>query len=363
MLFRLANNTPIFQVFTLLNEELCNFIGNCDPTSTFDRNIFSATDIGKACWDNLKTSECFRNLHRCLTSKPSIRNQLRDCILRNQDIDLLFQNPPSDFLDFLDQNVRDSLKALATQLYDHTKGLRPVEIAAGNCSIGQHFDNYRSVSVNGNVCKACGMEKLAVLRAGVPPHDQWRADYDHQLCKTKYPIFAVHPKNLVPLCSVCNQDAKRAKDLFKSDAGVIRKAFFPYTEEACDFVKISLRNGRDPNPEAVVEWDTTDPDSLEKLDTWDDVYQIQARILGEFRSIGVVLLDALDPCDEDDFKLRVGYCANPVNAGTLKRKPYAFWNHKLCEALNLQDLEPFWKMVEFAREGGDTGADYIMSGP
>ena len=77
MLFRLANNTPIFQVFTLLNEELCNFIGNCDPTSTFDCNIFSATDIGKACWGNSKTRESFEDLHKCLVDKPSIRNQLR----------------------------------------------------------------------------------------------------------------------------------------------------------------------------------------------------------------------------------------------------------------------------------------------
>lgn len=363
MLFKLANNTPIFQVFTLLNEELCNFIGNCDSLTPFDRNIFSVGDIGKACWENPKTRESFEDLHSCLVSKPSISTQLRDCILNNQDIALLFQSPPSGFLDFLDQNVRDSLKALATQLYDHTKGLRPVEVAAGNCSIGQHFAKYRSDSVNGNVCKACGMQELAALRAGLAPGDQWRGDYDHQLCKTKYPIYAVHPQNLVPLCTVCNRDAKKAKDLFKLVAGVPRKAFFPYTEEACDFIKISLMKEKDPSPEVAIEWNTTDPDSLEKLGTWDDVYQIQARILGEFRSIGIVLLDALDPCDEDDFKLRVGHCANPVDAGTLKRKPYAFWNHKLCEALNLQDLEPFWKMVEFAREGGETSGDYILDRP
>lgn len=55
------------------------------------------------------------------------------------------------------------------------------------------------------------MKELAAFRAGIVDGEQWRADYDHQLCKSKYPIFAVHPDNLIPLCDVCNQDAKKRK--------------------------------------------------------------------------------------------------------------------------------------------------------
>jgi hypothetical protein len=360
MLFKLADDTPIFQVFKLLNEELCNFIANCVSSRSFDRNLFSAGAIGQACWNNSNTKESFEKLHSCLNAEESsIRTQLRDCVLNNQDLGLLFQTPPSGLLDFLHQHVCASLKGLATQLYDHTKGLRPVEIAAGGNNISAHFSDFRDR--NGNVCKACGMEKLAAIRAGISDRDQWRADYDHQLCKTKYPIFAVHPQNMVPLCSVCNQDAKRAKDLFKSDEGVIRKAFFPYTEEASSHIQIRLTNERDPNPEVAVKWDTTDPNLLEKLATWDDVYQIKSRVLGEFRSIDIILLDAFEPRGFSEFSASIMRSARQVDTGTLKRKPYAFWNHKLCEALSSLELEPFWQMVEFARESGEAGADYIMS--
>ncbi|MEW3697720.1 hypothetical protein QOZ28_31825, partial [Pseudomonas aeruginosa] len=80
------------------------------------------------------------------------------------------------------------------------------------------------------------MGELAAFRASVPEGEQWRADFDHQLCKSKYPLFAVHPDNLIPLCSVCNQDAKKAKDLFIRENDQPRNTFYPYTESALPFV-------------------------------------------------------------------------------------------------------------------------------
>lgn len=111
----------------------------------------------------------------------------------NQNLQVFFVTPQRELFDFMSEPCRKALNKLCTHLYCSTKYLASIVRAAGGTDITAHFNAYRAHAVNGNICKACGMKELSVFRAGVPDGEQWRADYDHQLCKSKYPIFAVHP--------------------------------------------------------------------------------------------------------------------------------------------------------------------------
>ena len=61
--------------------------------------------------------------------------------------------------------------------------------------------------------------------------EQWRGPYDHLLAKDHYPLYGIHPKNLLPICHTCNSKAKHAKDLLIKD-GNRRLSFSPWSERS-----------------------------------------------------------------------------------------------------------------------------------
>lgn len=362
MLFRLAPNTPRFEVFKLLNQELLYFFEQSINANAFGRELFTPGAIGDACWSNTPTREKYEGLFNSLqAADQDIKQQLFEAMRDNQNLEVFFGVPQRDLFDFMNQLCREALKSLCTHLYCSTKDLEPVVTASGGMDIKAHFNAYRDQAVNGNICKACGMEKLASFRAEVPDGDQWRADYDHQLCKSKYPIFAVHPANLVPLCDVCNQDAKKAKDLFKHKSGTDRLAFYPYTEEARKLIDIVIDNLRDPEPTIKVQWNTQDGLLLDKLNTWDEVYEIRSRVEGQFRSLEAIIEDEIRPRDSAHLASRISDEARPHAIDTLKRKEWAFWYQKLFLALEEIDIAPFLAKWDFVHDRADASADYILT--
>lgn len=362
MLFCLAPDTPRFEVFRILNQELLYFLEQSVTTDAFDRALFTPGDIGDACWSNVPTREKYEGLFNTLqAADQDTKQQLFEAMRDNQDLEVFFGAPQRDLFDFMNQLCLDALKSLCTHLYCSTKDLAPVVNASGGMNITAHFNAYRDQAVNGNICKACGMEKLAAFRAEVPDDDQWRADYDHQLCKSKYPIFAVHPDNLIPLCDVCNQDAKKAKDLFRHKDGTDRLAFYPYNEEAKGFIDIEIDNLRDPEPTIQVNWNTQDATLLDKLSTWDEIYEIRSRVEGKFRSLEAIIEDKIQPRDSAHLESRISDEARPKAMDTLKRDEWAFWYQKLFFALEQIDIAPFLAKWDFVHNRSAASADYILT--
>jgi hypothetical protein len=375
MLFRLALNTPKFEVFRLLNAELIHFLGQTVNANAFDRALFTQGAVGKACWDNARendarakndlTRDKFEKLFIELDlAGDDTKRQLYEVIREQQDLRNFFTNPIRDLLVFLPKLCLINLKNVATHLYCSTKDIDKIIAASGKTDITAHFNAYRTLAVNGNICKACGMKELSAFRAGVPDGDQWRADYDHQLCKSKYPLFSVHPDNLIPLCDVCNQDAKKAKDLFRHKNGTDRLAFYPYTEEAKGLIDIVIDNLRDPEPTIKVNWNTQDVRLLDKLNTWDEVYEIRSRVEGQFRSLEAIIEDEIYPIDSTHLVSRIRDEARPKSIETLKRKEWVFWYQKLFSQLHqigIHDVEAFWAKQEFTQNQAEMGADFILN--
>lgn len=365
MLFCLAPNTPRFEVFRLLNAELLHFLEQSVNTDDFCRALLTQDDIGKACWGNEPTREKFKLLFNALqVAGNDTKLQLFSVMRGNQNLEVFFSAPQRNLFDFMSEACQKALKLLCTHLYESTKGLEPVK-TAGRTDIKVHFNAYRAQAVNGNICKACGMKELAPRRAGILEGDQWRADYDHQLCKSKYPIFAVHPDNLIPLCDVCNQDAKKAKDLFRHKNGTDRLAFYPYTEEAKDLIDIVIDNLRDPEPTIKVNWNTQDEVLLDKLNTWDEVYEIRSRVEGQFRSLEAIIEGKIRPRDSAHLVSRISDEARPNSMDILKRDEWVFWYQKLfsqLQQIKTPDFEAFWARQEFTQNQAQSGADFILNG-
>lgn len=361
MLFKLADDTPRFEVFRLLNEELLHFLAQSVSANTFGRVLFTQGAVGQACWGNFPTREKFEVLFNALQiTENNSKQQLFEVMRDNQNFQVFFENPKRNLFDFMNEDCRKVLKSLCTHLYCSTKDLAPIVTASGGTNITGHFNAYRAQAVNGNICKACGMKELAAFRAEIPEGDQWRADYDHQLCKSKYPIFAVHPDNLIPLCDVCNQDAKKAKDLFKHKNGTERLAFYPFNEEVMDFIGIEINSLRDPEPTIKVIWNTQDDVLLDKINTWDEIYEIRNRVEGKLRSLEAIIEDEINPVDREHLKQRIIDEARPKTPDTLKRKEWVFWYQKLFCALEQIDTSPFIAKWEFVQQQAIDGAEFIL---
>lgn len=364
MLFRLSANTPRFEVFRLLNDELLFFLEKTAEENIFIRALFTGGEVGQACWNNIKTREKFKALFNALNNTGAhAKRRLLEAMRDHQDLQYFFENPKRNLFDFMDLSCKEALKSLCTHLYCSTKDLADIVAASGGDNITAHFNAYRALAVNGNICKACGMKELAPFRAEISDGDQWRSDYDHQLCKSKYPIFAVHPDNLIPLCDVCNQDAKKAKDLFRHNEGKERLAFYPYDEEAQELIEVVIEELRDPEPKIKVRWNTLDDNLLDKLETWDEIYEIRSRVEGQFRALEEVILDEINPKDSAHLADRIKDEARPVNTNTLKRKEWAFWHHKLFYALEKIDLAPFIDKCDFIQQQGAKGGEFILEHP
>lgn len=370
MLFPLEQNTPEFAVFTALNTELLYFLEHAIPAGGFNRQSLSDTPLGLACWNNKKapngkgllTWDKFKALHDALQIKSeAFRRRLYETVRDNQDFAAFFPLRRHDLLVFVPKALMKLLQALCYHLYTHTKGLVDVVAAAGGFDIDRHFTAFKAI--NGQVCRACGLEVVAPFRANIPDEEQWRADYDHLLCKSKYPVFAVHPKNLFPICRTCNQDAKKTKDMFFCNtARQQRHSFYPYTEGASQLVDLDIELD-DITPKVRVRLESDDPVLQSKLDTWNDVFEIKNLVEGRYLPLDHFVEDRICPQDLPDFQAQVERRLIPPSANTLKRSPGTFWDHKLYMALSRIDLGLVWSVVEFQQqEHGATGGETILAG-
>ncbi|EGR0942210.1 hypothetical protein ACJXBB_002407 [Vibrio cholerae] len=374
MLFLVNPETPRFRVFSVLNNELLGFLERSVLDGAFRRELFNEGAVGQACWDNAKENN--RRSKNDLTrdkfekffiefQKLSIdeRNRLYNIFNQSQDLPNFFNAPSLNSLDSFPNELKKKLTSLTSHLYTATKDLQLIVDECDGINISNHFRQFQQL--NGNVCKACGMALLSPIRANVSEEEQWRADYDHQLCKSKYPFFAVHPDNLIPICDTCNQDAKKAKDLFKAEGGRQRKAFFPYQECSNQYIAIDYANGRDPEPYIELKWHTADPDILEKLNGWDDVYEIKNLVEGRYNNISAIIIDEINPVCLQDFIEQLERRSRQPREDTFKRRAYSFWDYKFFHRLQLlsaADKESLWEQINFSLRLGEEGANFILEG-
>lgn len=285
---------------------------------------------------NPATRDLADSLHGALVAL----NQEQKDALRGE---LLFDLAPCNFLTdralalpSIPETAFPHLKALAVHLYQRTAKLAGVEVACSEC-IDDHYARFRATAApgNGNVCCVCGTESLAQVQAGVDANDQWRGPYDHLLAKDDYPLFGVHPGNLLPICHTCNSKAKLAKDLLHKN-GHRRLSFSPWAECALPAeIQVTIDRS-DILPRVVVNLQSDAADRQEKLDTWNEVYRIKERVEGEFVALREKVAEDVTPNSEESFRTGLEQRAR-AKAQACRTTPFNYWRARVYYALHGMD--------------------------
>jgi hypothetical protein len=333
MLFSFNPATPEHKAFTKLNDELLYFLQASINASRFSRGLFSDV-VGQVCWDNAPTKAKFWALWKSLRPLPSDeREQLYMLILNGQSVGLYFADKSAGIPDIEQAQVKDALGELSKHLFAATKDLADIRDACGNQTIQAQFNEFQQL--NGNVCLVCGSELLAQRRHLVNSDKQWRAPYDHLLNKADYPVFAIHPRNLFPICFTCNSKAKGKKELLFGRDGVRRLSFYPFNESCCLLlaqqnpeleldVKLHYADG---NLTLVVDWTTQNVDINEKMTAWDEVYQIRSRVEGEQGDFVTWIDDECHSNDINEFAAKLAEKANRPTMRAIKSICWLFWHY------------------------------------
>lgn len=363
MLLPIRPNTPASAIFSALNASLGDFFRASVDAAEFDADLFVGA-VGEALWSNEATREKFASLWNALQLQTRvIRQRLCDDFNNHQNqLSNLFADSAMP-LPTVPDDIQTSLHALTSHLFSRSSKLVDIELAC-NETIQGYFNRFRECTEwgNGNVCCACGAEELAPFRADVDPDDQWRGPYDHLLAKEKYPLFGVHPLNLMPICAICNSKAKLAKDLLRDENGNRSRSFFPWSESAHDCVDITLATDEPDSllPVIRVELISDDPGTQDKLDTWNRVYVIRSRVEGEFAAFPECIASDMGRNTYEGFVTRLQSQANNLS-GLCRLKPYNFWRAKLYSAIfagGVTVIAPLWNALETSQNEGELQAVY-----
>lgn len=332
MLFTVRPELEQSKVFSGLNQFLRELMLSALEGRAFDPNVLPV-GLHAAVNGNQVTRDLSVTLSVALVGlPPAQKSALIDELLHNRE--------PCDFLTdcalpvpIIPDSIFTFLKALSLHLFGGTAKLVDVVAACGE-SIDDHCARFRANAApgNGNVCCVCGTEYLAQMRAVVDENEQWRGPYDHLLAKDKYPLFGVHPGNLLPICHTCNSKAKLAKDLLQKN-GHRRLSFSPWTECAAPAeIRVTI-DDTGVFPRVVIDFQGDTADRQERLKTWDDVYQIRRRVEGEFLALREKVAEDVTSDDEENFRASLMQQAL-AKAAARRLTPFNYWRARVYYVLH-----------------------------
>ncbi|WP_299141066.1 hypothetical protein [uncultured Vibrio sp.] len=370
MLFPLNPDTPQCRVFEVLNNELLHFLGAAVQANSFNQDLFSHYQYDgqqkrSVCWINKPTKEKFEALWFVLqTLEEQERRELFELVRDSQNVSVYFDDLTTH-LPELDEVLFAPFKSLTSHLFTSTKDLAGAREEAGS-SIKLHFQHFKRENGNSQLCFLCGTAALSQDRANLDADEQWRADYDHVLCKDKYPIYTSHPKNFIPTCHICNSKAKGAKNVLYDSRNQRRKAFYPLppSQESCyQYVQVEpkfrglaeLHGGewQDPIASASITFPNTPAGIAEKIDVWVEVYQVPSRVekyvITHFceRLAGDLHLNDQDEFEDFKHQLRRATRAEPVD---IKITEWKFWLYRMQVFLANQGddyLRDIWPLLQW----------------
>jgi hypothetical protein len=374
MLFPLHPHTPLCNVFILLNNEFLHFLQESIQSNVFSEALFTEHtcpdgNVRSVCWTNLETREKFHDLWSVLPTGVGARRNLYNLVRRCQNIEIFFDDIDEELPLIEPEELFSAVKALTTHLFLRTKSLSEAKRQSGS-SIERHYQDFLRINNNSLLCYVCGTEYLSQNRTNLADEDQWRADYDHILCKDKYSIYGAHPGNFIPTCHTCNSKAKGARNLLINNEGQRRKAFYPLppSRESCYYYakvvvqpktleRLKINPIDAPIEEVVVNFSDAPAELLDKISVWREVYQVPSRIENRVAVsfCETITSRLLNPGDFNDFRVQLGRFAGrmPLDYRTSEG---SFWWYRVCEHLAAQDAEflrDIWTLLDWKRQQAD----------
>ncbi len=279
----------------------------CDPTTTFPLDkaqILASFGDEEGKW----------LIERLMTSKERLwtfGEELRDVILYAQayrsegpEIIKAFANDRQfyrklDDVSFefkykkLDEATRKVLAPLMVSFYEKLlKAGFPSYIHGGQAKLlkrPQLLQEFRAANPRLKVCPGCdgpstrsvddNAEEDELNESSDEEEDEENdlSDIDHFFPKSIYPFLAIHPINLVPLCTDCNTKVKKQKDpLSINDHGkdVLSRTFLPFVNPAAPNIEVCVsRNG---NGKHIVSIHDKEQPNSQRVRNLDRVFKLRS---------------------------------------------------------------------------------------
>lgn len=249
---------------------------------------------------------------------------IRDAFNANNNIEALCINTVNPvFYDDLSSEISPlfakKIKVFFNNLYEKVFNQQPFYI-------NKHYDEF--FQSNQAICPFCG---LVSLQKNSLVH---REAYDHYLPKEKYPFNTVNLKNLLPMCSKCNEFYKKTKDpLFDTNR---KKAFFYFGNNPEFNIKINIMKSSADDFELELSFISSV--MQEEVDTWNRLFELDERYRTDFfyaDNFGATILNHWYSCSKRDAK----YVENEMYL--FEQNPYIdknFLKKSLLEASIRQDI-------------------------
>lgn len=210
-------------------------------------------------------------------SPEEIKN-LRKMFLANNNVQALCEgrSVPVRYPIGVSAPLQEKIEKFFSKLYG--SGFFNLKVVKDNIGVTLH-DHYKAFAKANAIpcCPFCGLQPMDT------EYDPTREAYDHYLPASVYPFNSVNFKNLAPACHKCNSQYKGAKDPLLSEAGIQRRAFYPYSLRRHN-MQISVRflsdEQRPSEPEHIqVNLECTGYE--EEIATWDAIYKIRKRYIAK----------------------------------------------------------------------------------
>lgn len=371
MLFSLNPQTPQCSVFSLLNAEFLHFLQSSVNADIYSERLFrtfTETSRGRqitvpsVCWSNKPTREKFYKLWLALPDTIVKRQELSDQIIESQNIQHFFNDTQARLPELVPTSLFEACKSLTTHLFTCTKDLAKAKLQSQS-SIENHYQNFARENNHSHLCSICGTALLSQNRVNVVDEKQYRSDYDHVLCKDKYPVYSVHPGNFIPTCHICNSKAKGAKDVLRDNGNQRRIAFYPLppSQESCEqFAAVSLHlsdrrdlienNWEAPLDSISVLFPRAPVDIVSKIEVWKEVYKVTERVEQHLKThFFERIATDLRPVSFDDFCGQLDRYSRQMPID-YKKSEWRFWWHKVYEFLSSQNeayLQDVWVLIDW----------------
>ena len=226
-----------------IQEELLKLGLTADPTKKV--NISKIFGVEIVNWllsykDDLLNGISDYYQHPILDDKKAILNAFQHDITYYKhfsDPSFVFQlQPKLNLPSGLSVSVGKWLEKYYDVITNVKKGF-PARVTGFSCNINGQVIYSETLKKNPSlhVCPACDGTWMEKTSTGI------LGSIDHFLPRSSYPALSVHPVNLLPICSTCNEKIKKNKDpLSEKHSRTLPETFHSYIRPAKDIVQVQV---------------------------------------------------------------------------------------------------------------------------
>lgn len=260
-LYKSLETDPIFSLQLYVEHLVCEVWCNANATPCQDllladfKIIYDAYGWLKASIDDI--------YEKCVLLTPDEKEAIREAFIINSQIENLCNgNTVPVYLNSLPIIVETEMKPLLVYFY---------EVLLERARVPGTKKNYYENLITTNefrFCPCCGMTDFEL------EDSKYREAFDHYLPKSIFPFSSINFENLVPLCYKCNSDRKGTKNPIENN----RKTYYPFSKDEHEIqIKFTIDNSVDLDKLERKDLKIDIIGDAEKIDTWDDLFDIKDR--------------------------------------------------------------------------------------